>query len=399
MRNITIPREKIEHGLRWGLPLYLWTLWWATAAIGYFFYQRHSVVVFGDWLINYQGGWTRRGLLGEIVLAISRFSSLNPGLVVWGIWNGGYALLLWFVYQALKRQPMLWPLAFLIFAPHLLAFPVNLAFEEFLRKELLYHGLLFGLVAGRLYLGSSQAMHRLWQIVLYGFPLLILSHEALVLYLPYLLLLSPSSQRHGFWRSRQVVLPLLLAGVAFGAAVWGSTLSPQGVRLMESNVARAGFALPMNTVNAFTSLSWHWSQARAYWWWNWHQFQPWKWCLLALPLSLVAFVPVSHRLRYWFQRRDVRWAVGLSLLGTLALAWIATDWGRFWRIHLMSWFALTLSVPTYQGKPWPQEAASDPIPVWQLALLALYALGWRLGFQCKIFPSFLIQLTWPLWHR
>ena len=393
-----VPRARVERALRRLMPLYFWGLWWITLGIGYFFYQERSTIVFGDWLINYRGGWVRRGLLGEAILWLAQRFSCSPGGIVLGLWGLLYALLLGLAYWLLKRQTHQWPWAFAVFSPFLFAFPLNLPYEEFLRKELLYHVLLFGLAVASLRC-DDRCLRKFFQGTVYLFPLLLLSHEALILYLPYLFALF-LRRIEAPQKGRELILPVLLNLLALGMALSGRSLPPQAVEHIRSSIAQAGFPLRTSSyLDPLGALTWRATEVRTIWRWALGYFHIPLWCLVALPLSLAAFWPVRHRLRYLAQDRWVRWLVGLSLLGTVVLFTVAVDWGRFLRIHLMSWFALALSVPTRRGEPWPQEAAPEPIPVWQLALLVLYALGWRLGFQCKIFPSFFIQLTWPLWHR
>ena len=36
-----------------------------------------------EWLINYQGGFVRRGLIGQIIVSINYFTNLNPRYLVY----------------------------------------------------------------------------------------------------------------------------------------------------------------------------------------------------------------------------------------------------------------------------------------------------------------------------
>ena len=47
-----------------------------------FFVIEKSPVQYSDWLINYQGGFVRRGLPGEIFYQLNRFTSIPLDLVV-----------------------------------------------------------------------------------------------------------------------------------------------------------------------------------------------------------------------------------------------------------------------------------------------------------------------------
>ncbi len=391
-------RQRVERALRWGVPAYLGLVGGGTLALSLWYARSHSVVAVGPWLINYHGGWVRRGLLGEILWQVVAHSSLDPTLLLtleWGvIWGAFLALFA----QALGEQPFRWPWVFLLLAPYTAAFPLNLASQEFLRPEALYTVTLFALTVGVLRC-SPRGFDRLTLGVLLLLPLLLLSHEVLVLFLPYLWLLARRRWASGAppWLP-WALLPSALALVGIGLG--SRPLQAEQVARIRASWSAVGYPLFgggwMTPLNALSSTP---AEALAFVGQVWKTWHLGLWCALAFPLSLAAFWPVRHRLRYLAQDRTVRWLVGLSLGGTLALFALAVDWGRFWRLHLLSWLALALSVPTQQGRPWPQEAASTPIPRWTWLLLVLYALGWRLGFQCKMFPSFLVQLTWPWWPR
>ena len=48
----------------------------------YSFFEEYSSWQYSDWLINYQGGLVRRGLIGEIFYKIYYFTSIDLDLIV-----------------------------------------------------------------------------------------------------------------------------------------------------------------------------------------------------------------------------------------------------------------------------------------------------------------------------
>ncbi|MGC8529497.1 MAG: hypothetical protein ACP5OP_04775, partial [Leptospirillia bacterium] len=42
----------------------------------------HEGFNIGDWLINYQGGFVRRGLIGEILYHLSRLTTVSPAILL-----------------------------------------------------------------------------------------------------------------------------------------------------------------------------------------------------------------------------------------------------------------------------------------------------------------------------
>ena len=55
-------------------------------AFSYFFlFTKHQVgndSTISEWLINYEGGFTKRGLIGQIAIEISRFFNLNLRITI-----------------------------------------------------------------------------------------------------------------------------------------------------------------------------------------------------------------------------------------------------------------------------------------------------------------------------
>jgi hypothetical protein len=48
----------------------------------YSFYEEHSVWQYGDWVINYQGGFVRRGLIGELFFQLYHLTKINLDLII-----------------------------------------------------------------------------------------------------------------------------------------------------------------------------------------------------------------------------------------------------------------------------------------------------------------------------
>ena len=69
-------------------------------------YLKHSVgndSTISEWIINYQGGFTRRGLPGEIAFHIAKFFNVKLRLVILFMQIFFYLLYLCLIYQFLKR--------------------------------------------------------------------------------------------------------------------------------------------------------------------------------------------------------------------------------------------------------------------------------------------------------
>ena len=57
----------------------------------------------GEWLINYQGGFVRRGLLGEVIFLISDFFSITPIYLIWIICFSSYLILIKLSFGMVKN--------------------------------------------------------------------------------------------------------------------------------------------------------------------------------------------------------------------------------------------------------------------------------------------------------
>ena len=57
----------------------------------------------GEWLINYQGGFVRRGLLGEVIFLISDFFSITPIYIIWIICLSSYLFLIKLSFGMVKN--------------------------------------------------------------------------------------------------------------------------------------------------------------------------------------------------------------------------------------------------------------------------------------------------------
>ena len=166
-----------------------------------------------DWLINYSGGFVRRGLTGSLALLASR-AGISPPVAILGLQLALYAVMLATVWHLLR--PVRWtvPLLALVFSPATLQFPLMDPSFAF-RKEILF----FALLSCLLLLLTRRRRPALPVIILLtiGCSLCVLSHEALLVFFPYLLaalcLALPSLKQAIAW----FALPALVSAMFFVA--------------------------------------------------------------------------------------------------------------------------------------------------------------------------------------
>ena len=139
---------------------------------------------YGEWLINYQAGFIRRGLPGEIIFQFSSLLGNNIQLSFFIILSTICLLYYYLNYLFLKNIKLSFFNLFIIFSPLFYLFFVMINGVG-IRKEILLY--LFYL-AYLINLSSKNFnINKIWKF-LYIFPLILFAHEAMFFYLPYVLL-------------------------------------------------------------------------------------------------------------------------------------------------------------------------------------------------------------------
>ena len=93
--------------------------------------------VFTDWIINYEGGYIRRGLLGEISINLSNFLDLNIKYIFLLIHLSTYLLFHLLFYKFFSSFKKNYIFYLLCFSPLVFLYPIT-TFEAFARKEIFY---------------------------------------------------------------------------------------------------------------------------------------------------------------------------------------------------------------------------------------------------------------------
>jgi len=93
--------------------------------------------VFTDWIINYEGGYIRRGLLGEISINLSNFLDLNIKYIFLLIHLSAYLLFHLIFYKFFISFNKNYIFYLLCFSPLVFLYPIA-TFEAFARKEIFY---------------------------------------------------------------------------------------------------------------------------------------------------------------------------------------------------------------------------------------------------------------------
>ncbi len=373
----------VRSGLLAGYFLFMAGL--AVIRLAYAYRPERHVWILGDWLINYQGGFVRRGLPGQVAYWLGT-RWFDPGLVAAGMIALVYVLFLGFSYLNLRAQPSLWPYYLFFWAPFLFWFPV-LDIHGGYRKEILFLALLAGLVwrVGRAPARSGPAIFAALGL----YPILLLSHEALLAYLPYVGLVAEWARARGARLPGRVWYGLWAANVV----VWLGVIMHPGTAHHEQAILAS--LAPRYPISAQGAIGWL-DRTLAF---QFRNYAP-RYLdarLMAhfgafFPAAGLAFVPLAPRLRWWWRRLQT-WAWGAaSGIMTLALMAVAKDWGRFWYVHAAAWFLLCLLDRT----PLPWRLEPRALYGLYLALGPLYAHAW---WWHHVRGVIVTGAGWPFWEQ
>ncbi len=315
----------------------------AGAVLGYLAFNNWTM---GDWLINYQGGFVRRGFLGECVFRLSLLSGINAGLVVVAFQLFFYLLFFLFSFLLLRGRKVLFPYLLLVFSPFIFLFQVYDPQGGY-RKEILFFAL-FSLLAWAAVNLKSRAFTRVFYGILLIFPLAVLSHEMLVIFLPYLF--AAYFQRESLtWRNGLASLFLGCLSVVALVFCVQNRGTPGQVRLIQDSLVSVSYPVQGGAIEALSRTAGT-EMKRV---WNLLAEGRYFMYLFLLLYALIAFVPVFRCRGGGIQAGKLPVAfVLLSLAGTVPLLALAVDWGRFIDIHLVSIFLLLFMwEPRIEGEP------------------------------------------------
>lgn len=102
-----------------------------------FLFNKHSVgndSTISEWLINYQGGFTRRGLLGEFAFKLALVFEAKIRFIIFLFQLFFYLIFLILIYNFIKNIKINFLLRFALYTPIFLLFPLA-EIESLVRKE------------------------------------------------------------------------------------------------------------------------------------------------------------------------------------------------------------------------------------------------------------------------
>ncbi len=367
---IQLSANNIEKVLQKILP-YFFALVFVTTVVGALSgYVEHNSWKMGDWVINYQGGMVRRGLLGEIIYQLAYFTDINPGIYATVFQIFFYAVFLFFSYALLKKQHILLPYALLIFSPFIFTFQIN-DLQGGFRKEIIYFAIL-AFVSWSAKTRDYKTFEKIFYIILFLYPAVILTHEMLVIYLPFLLVAYLSVVTLTKKKFFLILLLLIPSIGSFLVAIYYSGTSIQVIEIFNS-IAKENYpleggaiaALGKDTSLAIATVS------------KYINNKHYLYYILLVPLAALAYIPIYGRLKSITKNKFSLFLILVSIIGSTGLFVVATDWGRFIYIPLVSIFLLSListqDIEDHQGYTYNQS-----VNIFIAIFFIMYALFWHI---------------------
>ena len=144
---------------------------------------RENGYILGDWLINYNGGFVKRGFIGHLLFNISKEINISLIHIIFFFSSSIYIATMIILYRIIKNKLQIKILLFFLFLPSVLLFnffdPLTVG-----RKEIL---ILFFFCIYYINLDNNKYLYK---ISIYFLSIIfLLSHEILFFELPYLFLL------------------------------------------------------------------------------------------------------------------------------------------------------------------------------------------------------------------
>ena len=194
--------------------------------------EKKSYFEYSDWLINYQGGFTRRGLFGEILFILHKVSGLGLDLILYLGVTAMYFVFFLFLYKILKKSDLNFLNTLILYSP--LSF-TYLALNKTLagRKEIL----LFFLLVVFFYNLKNIKFENIKYWIIFILTVSSLTHFGFIFYSPFLILsfiyLYPEKKFKDLFIQ---ILPILFSGLLIVLFTFYSTIysKPEIFEICES---------------------------------------------------------------------------------------------------------------------------------------------------------------------
>ena len=299
----------------------------------YYLFQKYNNPVeytISEWLINYQGGFTRRGFIGEIIFQTTKIINLSFRETILLFQISSYILYFFLFYKLVKKINVDIILFFAIFSPIFLSYPFS-EVEVLARKEIFIF-ILFLINIHIFFYIKNSTINKL--VLSTSLVVLILIWEGVVFFIHYFLFIIII--KNNFKINKKLIFEIICVSIPGLIAIYCVTffkLSPDELGTMCKSFNEACY-------NAINFLNWPLSAAMGE---VKTQFQ-FSYFLRYFFVFIIGFFPLFLVIRNtkisksnnFFIKHEVLFFYLILIFLTLPIYFIAKDWAR--------WISITYSL-------------------------------------------------------
>ncbi len=165
------------------IVIYLSILYFIALFHLYFKHSGGADSTISEWLINYQGGFTKRGIIGEVCFQIAKYFNLELRDLIYLFQISIIGVYYVLIYNFIKKITFNYLLILIIFSPIFLLYPLA-ELEVLGRKEIfIFIGFIIFLTLNSRNVGDKKDIY----YVIFILPILILIWEPVIFYAPFFL--------------------------------------------------------------------------------------------------------------------------------------------------------------------------------------------------------------------
>ena len=299
----------------------------------YNFTKELSIGQYSDWLINYQGGFVRRGLIGEILYQIHSILSIRLDVIIFLSVSLFYIFFYKNFLTIIKSLNYHFLNLLIIFSPLSFVWPVM---EEKAsgRKGVIY---LFFLSVIALYLKKIRFYNQKYFIIISS-AIIVFSHTGFVFLLPFFLLLFLFINKNKSFKIilREIIIISTSWFLFLIIIIYNKSIDPDQIQLICNSVSEY-VRSDCTTIGYIATLNWslelNLELKKSLWMREYYNlFFSIAFLVSFLPLLIVLY---NSKLIY-FKKINPLFFYILFLLSTLPLYYLGVDYGRYLHLTYMS---------------------------------------------------------------
>ena len=321
------------------------------------FFQRENGYILGDWLINYEGGFSRRGFLGEVILYLKSFINFDIINLTFVIVITFYLIFIYLLIKLISKSNINFLIALFIFSPTTFLFnfydPLAIGRKEFLFLLFIVFYLLYNQNKFFIYIGTTFAV------------LITLTHELFTLLTPFLFIAKYLDTKSLKLKTYLVEIVItFFSSIIFLLII----LSPDPNTVETCNHIKQ-FGLPDTACWAINAMRGKPFQIIGYWSKSFYL----KYYSLFL---ILIFVLIFFNLKKNLDLKNVTiiLVMLLSFLPIFLLIFIVNDWGRYFNVYSFLWLIIIISKNTKQMNYSPNFL--------KIFIIIFFSLSWYMPHCC-----------------